>query len=264
MTNFVPLTPREQAAQAFGRVITDFHQWIAPETEALRHWCNNHIPYGFAKSALQEDVTKYLEELRKNKMGLPFLIFTMQEITAPPPLDQIIGVPWAMKAIFEEDPQKRRVFIRTEPCAYHVQMVFIAKDPDSSNSFCRQFASYLRHNAKRRFEVPYRVADDVLLRNWMMTIFDNTIYPDKCSFDEVNLVGGLIEFDMAGLVPQITEGRGYYFSRDRDSGDPTKHPWYITLQADFYKARPKPPYNFVRANADPDTRIVTETIEPKP
>lgn len=264
MTKFVPLTPREQAAVAFGKLIKDFHGWIAPETEALRHWINNSIPYAFAKSSLQSDVTKYLEELRKNNIGLPFVIFTIQEITAPPGLDQVIGVPWSMKAVFDEDPQKRHVLLRTEPCTYHVQLVFIAKDPDTSNSFCRQFASYLRNNAKRRFEVTYRVADDVLLRNWMMTVFDNSIYPDKADFEESNLVAGLIEFDMAGLVPQVLKGRGFYFSRDRDNGDPSYQPWYVTVQADFYKTRPKPPMNFVRANADPDTRIITESKQSKP
>lgn len=253
-----PLTSREQVAHGIGRFLVRFQKWIAPETELMRNWQNMPKPYVVVKGSMQMDLANMLDEMRQHKIPLPIASISLLEISAPPDLSQVIGVPWDIDTVFKEDPQRRKVKVRTEPRTYHVQIVFFANDPDSASSFANQFSSYIKLQEVRRFEVPYKVAEDVILKEWMMTIFDNNIYPDKADLEEKNIFASTVEFDISGLIPQVTHGYGFYTAIDRDVPGDT---WGVVTEADFYKDRENS--HFVRVNADPETKERTTSVHPK-
>lgn len=257
------LSPRECVQQALGRFILDFRRWMVAETKLLNKWKSQRVAYSVAEGRLVNDFNAMLDSYRKKTQELPMLLIAVQQIASPPDLSQIIGIPFDVKTVIKSDPLKRNVTLRTEPRAYHVQFVFLANDPDSASSFTSQFCSYVRLMEKRRIPVNYFLSPDVR-DEWDITIYDNSLYPDKADLDESNLVAGLVEFDFAGLTPRVTSGLPPLYPdefppEDENAGNPVKpidpdNPhgeWQVVVEADLFKGRDSDSYT--KAEADPQT-----------
>lgn len=263
------LTPRECVQQATGKFILDFRRWMVAETKLLNRWKTQRIAYSVAEGRLVNDFNAMLDSYRKKSNELPMLLIAVQQIASPPDQSQVIGVPFPIKTSISHDPLQRRITLRSEPRAYHVQFVFLANDPDSANSFTSQFCSYVRLMEKRRIKVNYFLSPD-LRDEWDITIFENSLYPDKVDIDESNLVAGLVEFDFAGLTPRVISGLPPLYPDEfpsEDGGgsevpDPTNPhgEWDVVVESDLFKGRESS--SFVRATVDMETNERThETIK---
>lgn len=272
------LTPRESAIQAVGRMVVDFRKWMIPETKLLSRWKTQKYAYAAAEGSMVDDIDQMIDSVRKKSIDLPIVVMAVRQISAPPELSQIIGVPQEIRTVIESDPLKRRVFLRTEPRTYHVQFVFLSNDTDSATSFTSQFCSYVRMLNKRRILVDYFLSPD-LIDKWHLTIFENSLYPDSLQLDEKNLVAGMVDFDLGGLVPRVTrglpplypdefgEGSGvggdannpdhphYQDNPSSGGGDGESTGWHMVVEADLFKDRKKPTFN--RLKADPETGVKT-------
>ena len=275
------LTPRECVIRAIGKMILDFRVWLVPETKLLSRWKTQKYAYAVAEGRLVNDVQAMLDSLRKKEAEFPILVYAIQQIASPPDLSQVVGVPQELDVILPTDPLKRRVKLRTEPRAYHVQFAFLSNDTDSANAFTSQFCSYIRLMEKRRFGVEYYLSPDVTDR-WHLTIFDNSIFPDSAQLDETNLVAGLLEFDFAGLVPRVIKGLPPLYAEEfgpgsnvgGDSYNPNSpiyggtpgsgqgggqgDAWGVVVEADMFKDRNEP--EFKRLYADEATGERTEQM----
>ena len=257
------LSPRECVQQALGYFILDFRRWMVAETKLLNKWKSQRVAYSVAEGRLVNDFNAMLDSYRKKTQELPMLLIAIQQIASPPDLSQIIGTPFDVKTIIKSDPLKRHVVLRTEPRAYHVQFVFLANDPDSANAFTSQFCSYIRLMEKRRIPVNYFLSPD-LRDEWDITIYDNSLYPDKADLEESNLVAGLVEFDFAGLTPRVIKELPPLYPdefppEDQNAGNPVQpidpeNPhgeWNVVVEADLFKGR-EGDY-FTRAEVDMKT-----------
>lgn len=266
------LTPRECVEQGIAQFILDFRRWMVPETKLLSRWKTQRIAYGVAAGKMVNDFQGMLDSYRKKQQDVPILLVAVQQIAAPPDLSQVIGIPFELKTVIPTDPLKRKVLLRTEPRTYHVQFVFLANDPDSANAFTSQFCSYVRLMEKRRFMVNYFLSPD-LRAEWEMTIFDNSLYPDKADIEENNLVAGLVDFDISGLTPRVIAGLPPLYEDEfteipKDDGgvggggsnDPGKVPkgWEVVVEGDMNKDRDPVEDEFTRVYADPITGERTE------
>lgn len=266
------LTPRECAQQSLAKLILDFRRWLVPETKLLSRWKTQRYAYAVAEGRLINDFNGMVDSYRKKERDVPMLLIAIQQVASPPDLSQVVGIPFELKTVIPTDPLKRKVTLRTEPRTYHVQFVFLANDTDSANAFTSQFCSYVRLMEKRRIAVNYFLSPDVR-QEYHLTMFDNSLYPDKADIEEMNLVAGLIDFDLAGLVPRVTaglpplyqdeftgvddgagNGNGGGNGNGEDDGDGNGQdpaPWGVVTEADLNKDRPDPA--FTRVKADPDT-----------
>ena len=277
MSNKRVLTPRECVQQSLAQFILDFRRWAVGETKLLSRWKSQRIAYAVAEGRLISDFNAMVDSYRKKEKELPMLLIAVQQVAAPPDLSQVVGISYELKTTIPTDPLKRKVLLRTEPRTYHVQFVFLANDTDSANSFTSQFCSYVRLMEKRRIMANYFLSPDVR-QEWHLTIFDNSLYPDKADLDESNLVAGLVEFDLAGLTPRIIAGlpplyedefspvnpgggnggnggNGDGGNGDGGNGDGSEKPrpeaWGVVVEADLHKDRVGP--EFTRVKADPIT-----------
>lgn len=258
------LSPRECVSQAMGNFILDFRTWLIPETKLLTRWKTQKYAYAVAEGKLVDDLPSMLDSLRKKAIDFPILVYAVRQISAPPELSQVLGTHHEIKTVIPSDPLKRRVLLRTEPRVYHVQFLFLSNDVDSANAFTSQFCSYIRLMEKRRFEVNYFLSPD-LRDKWHLTILDNSIYPDTADLEDKNIVAGLLDFDLSGLVPRVTKGLPQLYPDDFGDGsgiggDATNpnHPnygdgdnqqgWGIVIEADLFKDRDLP--TFKRLYAD--------------
>lgn len=256
------LSPRECVSQTLAQFILDFRRWFSPETKILSKWKYQQVAYAVAEGRLVNDFPKQLDSYRKKDGALPILIIAVQNIVAPPDLSQIIGTPFEVKHVFKSDPQKRRVTMRTEPRAYHVQFVFVSNDPDSASAFTSQFCSYVRLMEKRRLMVNYFVSPEIRDAQ-PITIFDNSLYPDRVDLEETNLTAGLVEFDFAGLLPVVTSGLPpLYVDEFTPEDEKTSEQFAIVIEADLFKDR-QGEKTFIRVNADPVTGERTEQVVDK-
>ncbi len=260
------LTPRECVEQAIAKLILDFRHWMVAETKALSRWKTQRIAYAVAQGRLVDDFQGMLDSYRKKEGTVPMLLIGVKQVTAPPDLSQVIGIPYELKTTIPTDPQKRRVTLRTEPRSYHVQFVFLAPDPDSANAFTSQFCSYVRLMEKRRFKVNYYLSPDLRVE-WEMTIFDNSLYPDKADLEENNLCAGMVDFDISGLTPRVIAGLPPLytdeFTETPDDGNgggtgEVKPGWDVVIEADLNKDRDDFESEFTRVLADPVTEERTE------
>jgi len=266
------LTPRECAQQALAKLIMDFRLWMQAETKLLSRWKSQRFAYAVAEGRLINDFNAMVDSYRKKENDVPMLLIAIQQVASPPDLSQVVGIPFELNCTIPTDPLKRKVHLRTEPRTYHVQFVFLANDPDSANAFTSQFCSYVRLMEKRRITANYFLSPDVR-QEYHLTIFDNSLYPDKADLDESNLVAGLVEFDIAGLVPRVVAGLPPLYPDDfpnpddpegggtgpgNGGNDPDKTPeaWGVVVEADMDKDRPGP--EFTRLKADPITGERTE------
>lgn len=257
------LSPKECVQEAIGKFILDFRRWVVPETRLLSRWKTQTVAYAVAEGRLVNDFDGMLDSLRKKGVGFPILIVSVQHIAAPPDLGQVIGVPYEIKGIIKSDPLKRRVTLRTEPRTYHVQFVFLANDPDSANAFTSQLCSYVRLMEKRRIPVSYFLSPDVR-DEWDITIFENTLYPDRAEIDSNNLVAGLVEFDFSGLLPRVITGLPPLYDDEfthenggGGGGSGSDKQFSVVVQADLFKTRENTD-EFTRIDADIDTLERTE------
>lgn len=267
------LTPRECVEQAIAKMIMDFRTWIVPETKLLSRWKTQRFAYAVAEGRLINDFNAMLDSYRKKEKEVPMLLVAVQQIGAPPDLSQVVGIPYELKVVIPTDPLKRQVLLRTEPRMYHVQFVFLANDPDSANAFTSQFCSYIKLMEKRRITANYFLSPD-LRQEWHLTIFDNSLYPDKADLDENNLVAGLLDFELAGLTPRVVAGlpplyedeftetdNGGGTGGDGNNGGGTGEVpkgWEVVVEGDLNKDRDAHAEQFTRVLADPVTGERTE------
>lgn len=258
-----PMTPRECVLQALSAMILDFRSWLIAETKLLHQWKTQRYAFVVAEGRMVDDVQNMLDSMRKKKVDLPIVIIAVRQITAPPDLSMVMGMPQERNVIIPADPLQRRVKLRTEPRGYHVQLVFLGNDTASADAFSSQFASYIRLMEKRRIQVTYPLSKD-LSDQWAMTIFDNTIFPDTVSLEANNIVGGIIDFDLFGLIPRVTAGLPpiYDYGEEYKDGDDVPAGWWVCVEADLFKDRKTP--TFERLIADPDTREKSEQVLPNP
>ena len=252
------LTPRECVQQAIAKMILDFRRWLIPETKLLSRWKTQRFPYAVAEGRLINDFDKMVDSYRKKENDVPMLIIAVQQIATPPDLSQVIGTPNEIKTVIAHDPLKRKIVMRTEPRSYHVQFVFLANDPDSANAFTSQFCSYVRLMEKRRIMVNYFLSPD-LRDEWCLTMFDNSLYPDKADIEETNLVAGLLDFDLSGLTPRVLSGLDpLYGDEFTEGGNGGSTGWQVVIEADLNKDRDANEDEFTRLYADPVTGERTE------
>lgn len=264
------LSPKECVEQAIAKLILDFRRWMVPETRILSRWRTQTIAYAVAEGRLSNDFPGMVDSYRKKQQNVPILIISVQQISAPPDLSQVIGTPYDVKGVLKIDPLKRRITMRTEPRSFHVQFVFLANEPDSAHSFTNQFCSYVRLMEKRRIPVNFFLSPD-LRDEYAFTIFDNTLYPDSAEIDQGNLVAGLVEFDISGLIPRVTSGLPPLyddeFTHENGGGSPgsghgdhsgagNNSQFKVVVEADLFKGRDDD--TFIRVNADIDTLERTE------
>lgn len=286
------LTPRECVKQSLGRFILDFRRWLTPDTKLLGKWKTQSVAYAVAEGKAIDDFNKMIDSYRKKSSELPMLLIAVRQISAPPDISQLIGVPYELNTVMPNDPQKRHVKLRTESTAYHVQFVFVGNDPDSAGSFTNQFCNYIRLIEKRRITVSYFLAPD-FRDDWHLTIMDNSIYPDSVDIEESNLCAGLLDFDFIGLTPRILAGmpplyedeftdgfggtadgsgggnggnggngggNGGNGSGGGNGGNNGEVPpaWKVVIEGHLFKDRPAPEY--IQINADPITGERTDEI----
>lgn len=256
------LSPKECVSQALAQMVLDFRRWLTPETQLLSKWRTQTVAYAVAEGKLVNDFSKQLDSYRKKGGTLPILILSVQNIVGPPDLSQIMGTHFEVKHIFKNDPLKRRATMRTEPRAYHVQFVFVANDPTSADAFASQFCAYIRLMEKRRIKANYFVSPEIR-DEWDLTIFDNTLYPDRADLEETNVTAGLVEFDLAGLVPQVKSGLPpLYVDEFTPEDEKTSEQFSLVIQADLFKDR-EGEKTFIRIDADPATDERTEQVVDK-
>ncbi|MCO8088186.1 hypothetical protein [Acinetobacter indicus] len=266
------LSPRESAAQAIGKFIVDFRHWLVPETRLLSRWKSQQHAYYVAEGRMVDDAPALIDSLRKAEAAVPMLVFAMKQVTAPPDLSQVIGMPFEKRVIIPTDPEKRQVIMRTEPRTYHVQLMFLTNDSDSAHAFASQFCSYIRLIEKRRIHVEYHLSPGIT-QPWHLTILDNSIYPDEITIEEANLKGALVDFDFSGLVPRVLKGLPPLYPEEfgpgSNLGGDTNNPNIpnrpgenpngelgIVVQVDTHADLSG--RRFVRGSIDPETRIITE------
>ncbi|OTG87899.1 hypothetical protein [Acinetobacter sp. ANC 3813] len=268
------LTPRECVKEAIADFLLDFRKWITPDTKSLSRWKSQTFAYAVAEGRLIDQFEKMLDSYRKKSNELPILIIAVKEISAPPDVSQLMGVPYELDTVIKADPLQRRVKLRTEPAAYHVQFAFVVNDPDSATSLTTQFCSYIRLMEKRRVYVSYFLAPD-FRHKWPLTILDNSIFPDSVDIEQGNLTVGLLDFDFYGVTPRIlagmpplygdefTDGRGTQAdgtvgggnnggggggNGGGNNGDEEPQGWDVVIQGDMFKERPEDTYTHVEVD----------------
>ena len=257
------LTPRECVKEALAGFLLDFRKWQTPDTKSLSRWKTQTYCYAVAEGRLIDQFDKMLDAYRKKSHELPILIIAVKPISAPPEVSQMMGVPYELNTVIREDPLQRKVKLRTEPVAYHVQFAFVVNDPDSATSFTSQFCSYIRLMEKRRIPVSYFLAPD-FRHDWPLTILDNSIFADSATLEEGNLTVALLDFDFYGVTPRImagmpplygdefTDGRGTQADGtvggiDDGTGEEPQG-WGVVIQGDMFKARPEDTYTHVEVD----------------
>jgi hypothetical protein len=115
---------------------------------------------------------------------------------------------------------------------------------------------------KRRIKANYFVSPEIR-DEWDLTIFDNTLYPDRADLEETNVTAGLVEFDLAGLVPQVKSGLPpLYVDEFTPEDEKTSEQFSLVIQADLFKDR-EGEKTFIRIDADPATGERTEQVVDK-
>lgn len=200
-----PVSFNEYIVKAIcSKVLVDFKQWLMADTKTLQDWKKRPKSIKACSSRLIDDFNAMLGQFRTKSEDnlIPVLLCAIAKVNMPPDVDKLRAVPYFRNAIMPNDKQKRHIKYRLIPSAYRVQIAFVSPDQDSVSSFLNQFCAYMQDDFKRRFDVEYQVASDVKT-NFSMTVFDNSLFPDRASVEQDNLEVGLVDFTIGGYVPNI-------------------------------------------------------------
>lgn len=228
-------------------VLTDFKNWMVADTKPLYDWKHRPKSIKGVSGKMVDDTESIIKQWRtkSDDVHIPVMLCAVGKVAMPPEVGQVRGIPYFQKAIIPTDPLHRHIKFRAMPTALRVQFVFLSPDQDSVGSLLNQFSLYMQDEFKRRFQVRYRLAPNVYTE-WAMTIFDNSLFPDTSSFQD-NLEAGIMDFTIAGLVPQVVglnpngsvadDGQPFYSDAtvDADSRNPgVNGEWDVVVEADLF------------------------------
>lgn len=200
-----PVSSNEYVIKAICQnVLIDFKQWLMADTKTLQDWKKRPKSIKMCSSRMVDDFDKMLGQFRTKSDDnlLPVLLVAVAKVNMPPDVDKLRAIPYLRNGILPNDEQKRRVKYRLIPSAFRVQIAFVSPDQDSVSSFLNQFCAYMQDDFKRRFDVEYGVAPD-LTTTFAMTVFDNSLFPDRTNVEQDNLEVGTVDFTIGGYIPQI-------------------------------------------------------------
>lgn len=250
------------------QVLTDFKKWMFADTKPLQDFKNRPRSIKAVSGKMVDDTESIIKQWRtkSDEVNLPVMLCAVAKVAMPPEVGQIRGIPYFKQGIIPTDPQLRHIKFRAMPTALRVQFVFLSPDQDSVGSLLNQFSLYMQDEFKRRFQVRYRLAPKVYTE-WPMTIFDNSLYPDTSSFQD-NLEAGIMDFTIAGLIPQVVglnpsdgiddDGHTFYpdTNVDPDNRNPTDNGEFdVVVEADLFSDALSE--RQLRAKADKLTRETT-------
>lgn len=228
-------------------VLSDFKRWMVADTKPLQDWKHRPKSIKGVSGRMVDDVENMVKQWRTKSQDnlLPVMLCAVGKVAMPPDVGQVRGIPYFQNGIIPTDPQLRHIKFRAMPMALRVQFVFLSPDQDSVSSLLNQFSFYMQDEFKRRFKVKYRLAPDVETE-WAMTVFDNSLFPDTNSIQD-NLEIGIMDFTIAGLVPQVVglhgelttgdDGQSFYpdTTVDPDSRNPTENGEFdVVVEVDLF------------------------------
>jgi len=184
-------------------VLTDFKKWMMADTKPLHDWKKRPKSIKGVSGKMVDNTEDIISSWRtkSDDAMLPVMLCAVGKVAMPPEVGQVRGIPYFQNAIIPTDPKLRHIKFRAMPVALRVQFVFLSPDQDSVGSLLNQFSLYMQDEFKRRFKVKYRLAPNVYTE-WSMTVFENSLFPDTSSFQS-NLEAGIMDFTIAGLIPQV-------------------------------------------------------------
>lgn len=260
----------EAAMKAWGGVLADFRNWLMPNTKFLREWKQRELKDAIAAvpGRMIDDSTAMLEKWRQHTNGdkqgstsfLPVMLTAMAVVTTPPDVSTMYGIPYWIDTVLPNDPQKRRVQMRTIPKMIRAQVVFICTEPHSAGALTNQLCAYFTDEAKRRFKVQYHVGDGIQ-DDWDLTIIENSLYPDSIPTDQKNLSIAVIDLQMCGLEPQVVGLDADDAAVDPGGRKPAEQLGAVVVQSDIDQDTEE---QIHRINADPLSEDITESKVDRP
>jgi hypothetical protein len=263
-------SPLESVKQAIGKVLIDFHKWAMPDTKAFDYWKKLEVRNAIvvAPSRMIDDIDTMLSKYRQQETDkgfvapLPVMIIALDNMVSPPEISAIKGVPYWLNTMVPTDPLNRPIKLRTVARQYRVQLAFVCAEGDTSQSVINQFCTYMQDDFKRRFMATYDLGGGVT-DDWELTVIENSLYPDKVPTGQSNMAVNTVDFQVAGLLPQVVGLRNedgsedYGEGVDLDGRDPVDTPegdtqeWSVIVEADLYS--PADQTSVMRAKADKET-----------
>lgn len=200
-----PISNNEYVLKAlYQHIFVDFKNWLMADTKPLQQWKNRKGSIKACSGRLIDDTEAMLKQFRtkSDENIIPVMLVAIAKITTPPDPSLLRAIPYMRDGVVESDDKLRHIKFRAIPMSYRVQLAFVSPDSDSSSSLMAQFNAYMQDDFKRRFEVEYYLAKD-LKTKWVMTVFDNSLYPDRAFVEQDNLEIGLVDFTIGGYIPQV-------------------------------------------------------------
>lgn len=200
-----PISNNEYVMKAlYQHVFVAFKEWLMADTKPLQDWKTRQRSIKACQGKLIDDAEAMLKQFRTKSQDdfLPVMLVAIAKIATPPDVSLLRAIPYLKDGIVENDSKTRHIKFRAIPMSYRVQFAFISPDSDSSSSLLAQFSAFMQDDFNRRFEVEYHLAPD-LKSQWAMTVFDNSLYPDRAFVEQDNLEIGLLDFTIGGYIPQV-------------------------------------------------------------
>lgn len=261
-------SPLESVKQAIGKVLVDFHKWTMPDTKAFDYWKRLDVSKAIvvAPSRMIDDIDSMLSKYRQQETEkgyvapLPVMIVALDDMESPPEISAIKGIPYWLNTMVPTDIKYRPIKLRTIARQYRVQLAFVCAEGDTCQSVINQFCAYMDDDFKRRFMATYDLGAGVK-DDWHLTVIENSLFPDKVPTGQANMVVNTVDFQVAGLLPQVVgmrnEDGDYGEGVDLDGRDPIQtddggiQEWSAIVEADLYS--PADQTTVMRAKADKAT-----------
>ncbi|RLL19005.1 hypothetical protein [Acinetobacter chengduensis] len=257
----------ESVKGAIGRLLIDFKLWTMPDTKAFKHWKDLPIRDAIkvAPSRMIDDVDGMLAKYRQQETTkgyvapLPVLFVAIAQMVSPPEVSAIRGTPYWVNTTVPTDPQNRKVKLRTIPHQFRIQLAFVCAEGDTCQSVINQFCAYMTDDFKRRIKAVCELGDGVK-DEWDLTILENSLYPDSIPTGQNNMSVNTVDFQVAGLIPQVVglydeDGKDEYGEgvdmggRDPFEFEPGKpQEWGVIVEADLKDETLEP--SVLRASVD--------------
>lgn len=200
-----PISNNEYVLKSlYQHIFVAFKDWLMTDTKPLQNWKNRKRSIKACQGKLIDDAEAMLKQFRTKSQDdfLPVMLVAIAKITTPPDVSLLRAIPYLKDGVIENDSKTRHIKFRAIPVSYRVQFAFISPDSDSSSSLLAQFSAFMQDDFNRRFDVEYHLAPD-LTSHWAMTVFDNSLYPDRAFVEQDNLEIGLLDFTIGGYIPQV-------------------------------------------------------------
>ncbi|MBF7682994.1 hypothetical protein I2F27_06595 [Acinetobacter sp. B5B] len=268
-----PYNPIKAIQDAWVRILLDFRAWYFPETKQTQEWKFRAVNQAIrsCQARLIDDAEAMLVAFRKNintpeqKQGetaaMPVLLTSIAAVDMPPDIGQLLGVPYSVDVMIDDQFAKMRV----NPTTVRAQIAFFATNPHDARSIASQFCTYLNDDAKRKIEVSFQVGKQTA-KPFKFIVFDNNLMPSVVPSDAVNLSVFTVDVHLSGFVPQVFglglngehcvnhgfDAQGIPMCAVDDDSDK------VVIQADQFDVRHS------QVKADRDTgNITVETIKDK-